>query len=71
MLDPELTAAVDAFFAQWKERVIKRLEMGERRYKGSWKDMTEAQVSAELFDEMTNMVAYSIFFQAKLGQASD
>ena len=70
MIEPELQVAVDAFFDQWKARIVKRLEVGEQRYKGSWKDMTEAQVAAELFDEVTDMIAYAIFFQSKLRRES-
>ena len=68
MLDEQLQRAVDDFFSTWKSRVIRRLEMGEAQYHGEWKTMTASEVAKELNDELTDLVAYSIFLNWKLVQ---
>ena len=67
MIDPELQAAVDTFFASWKGKVEARLEMGEREYHGKWKEMTPSEVVAEFTDELSDMIAYLVFFNWKVG----
>lgn len=67
MIDPELQSAVDDFFDGWKARVIDRLEIGESRYHGAWKDMDSEAVAKELMEEVLDMIAYAVFLRHKGG----
>ena len=61
MIEPELREAVEQYFDKLKAAVLKRLELGEDTYRGQWKRLSTEQIRKERWDEMLDVVAYSIF----------
>ena len=67
MLDPELSAAVDFFFTELREKITQRLEVADREYKGQWKRYTLEELQKERADEMLDFLAYTMFIAVRFG----
>lgn len=62
-LDDRTQGAVDSFFAGWKRKVEARLEAKALTHRDAWVAMSPEQIMEAMIEEITDALAYAVFFR--------
>jgi hypothetical protein len=69
-LDPELEMALDSYLAMLRKKIVERLVIGEREYKGRWKTMSRRELEEYLLEERLDEIAYDAMIAWRFRGAS-
>ena len=67
-MDEELVAAIDAYLAMLRKRLIERVKVG-MHYQGKWKSMTTAEVVVAAQEEEDDLHVYRAMIHQKFDAA--
>ena len=60
-----LVAELDRYLERLRSKLLHRLEIGERHYRGAWKEMSVGLLRQEREEELLDAVIYSLFIELK------
>ena len=61
----KLADELDAYVLRLRDKLQHRLQLGEERYNGAWRDMTVGRLRQEREEELLDAMIYSLFIELK------